>query len=407
MSKWYLLAPYVRALAERTEEFGRPPEDHDALRRFAEISYSRCVEWFGHPQDPKCPYAIRSNDTSYHTYCCFHPYYQLYNIYISDECKGEGNRYSSIGHEMYHRFTMRREGFFEELWMSELLAQETAYQLLKENGFEELAELRRTRICNQLDGRVDYRMVSTTKRPLGVPGAPPYPHEFVVAVNCIAAAFSTVLKWEIMRTATRFENMGDWLASLKPAERYCMRRLLNRPFHEDMPELAVEERARLGAALCLIGELEQAEEELRRCLQVAPHNAELRRQLGIVLMRAYKWTEAIYLYDENEQLGIGNSQMHLNFGRAYMEQGHYSEALIWLRRACMDPNRQLSGRWQIAKVFIRMDKRAWAREIWEEMLVLDREGKFKASVEKELYKYPLPEMVRVKPRRKQLQVVEV
>jgi Flp pilus assembly protein TadD/heme/copper-type cytochrome/quinol oxidase subunit 3 len=97
-------------------------------------------------------------------------------------------------------------------------------------------------------------------------------------------------------------------------------------------------RNNLGIALESAGRYEEAAEELREGLRLAPDNAALHDNLARVLERRGRSQEALVHFREALRLDPDNAATHTNLGVAYLRQGRLDEAVARFEKALeLDP----------------------------------------------------------------------
>lgn len=99
----------------------------------------------------------------------------------------------------------------------------------------------------------------------------------------------------------------------------------------------------LGTALTVAGELDRAEAEYRRALDIRPEYAQAHNNLGSLLLNTGRSDEAIGHLDEAARIDPGSAQAHYNLGAALRQKGLPREAVRQFTRAV-----QLNGDWPAA-----------------------------------------------------------
>lgn len=108
------------------------------LAAIAPRAYDFCVEHFGEPCDPQLPYEIHRDFAR--SLCSYTPLLRCYTIEIDKTRHDREQLCTSLGHEMYHRVTMRRSGAHRQPWLNETLAFLTQQAFLREKGFDVYAQ---------------------------------------------------------------------------------------------------------------------------------------------------------------------------------------------------------------------------------------------------------------------------
>ncbi len=91
----------------------------------------------------------------------------------------------------------------------------------------------------------------------------------------------------------------------------------------------------LGMYYSMQGRLAEAEEELRKAIQIDPRNYELHNNLGTVYRKQGDLVRAIQEYRLVLQLEPGDAMAHYNLGNVYLSEGNLPEAILEYR-ACLN-----------------------------------------------------------------------
>ena len=108
------------------------------LASIAPRAYDFCVEHFGEPCDPHLPYQIHRDFSR--SLCSHTPLLRCYMIEIDKKRHDQEQLCTLLGHEMYHRVTMRRSGVHRQPWLNEMLAYLTQQEFLRLNDYDDYAQ---------------------------------------------------------------------------------------------------------------------------------------------------------------------------------------------------------------------------------------------------------------------------
>lgn len=134
-----------------------------------------------------------------------------------------------------------------------------------------------------------------------------------------------------------------------------------------------------GTRLLGEGDRAGAERAFRQALGLAPGQAEVHANLGLLLEQSERWEEAEACYRRALELAPGQMQIHLNFGAMLTTQKRFAEAEAAYRQAlALDP--KSPGAWSNLGVLLACTKReAEAERCYRNALVLApeyRKGSF-------------------------------
>jgi len=127
----------------------------------------------------------------------------------------------------------------------------------------------------------------------------------------------------------------------------------------------------LGMALSDVGRLEEAEQYLRRVLQIDPHLTNARVALGVALQRQGKSADAVHVLEEAIQHDPTNPWAHRNLGACLANAGKVREGEQSFRRATeLNPADQAA--WLgLAQALERLDEIKKADEVYRKVIDVD------------------------------------
>ena len=124
----------IRETLKATKE---PIPNQKRCEELAADAYAYCTKLYGQPINPKRPYALIRGvgEASSCSYA-----WGWYIITLSPELGMIEDQCLTIGHEMYHRFTMHRTGLRRQVWLDETLAVFTSLGFLQQSEFSNIAD---------------------------------------------------------------------------------------------------------------------------------------------------------------------------------------------------------------------------------------------------------------------------
>ena len=283
----------------------QPIEDEN-LEAFA-AAYRQTEEWFGAPPDPEWPYQAWEG---HHGACRRNPIFRTYIISIEPGRVDYSARCSTIAHEMYHRFTMRKAGLHKQVWIDEMLAYQTESMTLLELGQSEYANRLAAWARKEpkpMDGAA-LRQVRRKREFLGV-GGPAYPEGFGSAIYRFSDALEALVNWEAMRQIVGASTWKAWFTTLPPSLIPLVKYILEFPDNEGP----------------IISESD-------------PNRVPLMRRLALALFRKGGIQDSIALYEQAISLKPKAYQAYHGLGFCYAEQGNAERAIEnWLKSLCLKP----------------------------------------------------------------------
>jgi len=257
------------------------PED---LEEFAERCKDKCCEWFGKPEDYDWEVYTFSGPLTY-SQCVANV--KQYWIVIDRVTLAEQDMKALsyyVANEMYHRVVWTLGGLRSKRWIDEIVADATAYELLRLEGFDlSPSKLHaHLRTFKKLPDEVlslqmlTWDLTDPKRRT---------PTEYRVTAILFGRALRNLVGWDVFRKIPGSANWAEWLAYVPEPQRAAAACLL-KPAVTDEPEtfaqydianLQVSELLLLGEALAFRGKFDEAIAVSNRVLSTDPGNVEAMR----------------------------------------------------------------------------------------------------------------------------------
>jgi hypothetical protein len=192
-------------------------EPHDpGLHEYADRAYTSCVGWFGPPPDEHWRYEIvRAPQRACAVKSWLH---RRYVLYIPSEYKKIEQQCATVGHEMYHRVTMRRRGLRELAWVDELVAFLAAERLLGEQGMEgyALQRMKRRLAATPRLPVTELHKVTMRRRFRAGALSTVYPPGFYEGIWDVGSRLAGLVDWNCICNLVTCAGWHEWLRSVPP-----------------------------------------------------------------------------------------------------------------------------------------------------------------------------------------------
>ena len=142
----------------------------------------------------------------------------------------------------------------------------------------------------------------------------------------------------------------------------------------------------LGMALSDMGQLDEAQEELRTAVKLAPDFTNARIALGVALQRQGNNTEAIAVLDEAVRRDPKNPWAQRNLGACLFKAGRLVEAEEHLRQAVMLAPKDQAAMFGLAEVLVALGRTKDAHDAYRKVIDLDEYSKIAEVAEDALRK---------------------
>lgn len=368
----------------------KPIKDDPDLIALADAAYACCVEWYGPPDDPELPVELVQGPWNR---CSRSRILRQYIIYLYPHCETMEQRCSAIGHEMYHRVTMRRRGLRRQPWIDEMIACLTAQWFLRQQGFSEYADFLQRWYSEQMErGTVAWLRKAARPNPIHrmfVPNSS-YIKRFYTSVTCVGMALDRVVASKDIRRILTAKTLADWINSLPSESRYSACRILELPPGDYRMTDSACAHIDLGCALMDLGDLEAAVIELQEALSKEPDNEDALFHLGCILYRQKRYQEAINAWLEVARLKSDNSAVRFNLGIISLKQEDCEAAIHWFEEVLRLQPDKAAAHYCLGDALWKKGEHAEAHAAWEKALALDVEGGTGIAARKALEEHPLP-----------------
>src|SRR5579884_1412962 len=216
--------------------------------------------WFGPPVDPDWQIEVyRYSWESSSISCC--RALRCYMLLLGNGCNTPERLCSSIGHEMYHRVTLRRRDLCHPVWIDEMLACLAGGWFLQHKGFHEYANYLHRYYCEQ-PGRVDVNRLRKVRRTYGIRRllrrGDVYPKGFYEGVIRLEYALEWIAGSQNILRIGKVKRLEDWIDSLPLENRYAACRVLQMPERNYPEPETARHHVNLARALFGIGDRDAA-----------------------------------------------------------------------------------------------------------------------------------------------------
>jgi len=388
---WFLKA--FNLLKEIIRTADAPLANQKECEAYAEDAFRYCVSLYGQPADAKRPYRLFKG-TGEQSACSYS--FGCYTILISPDCTTLEQQCMTIGHEMYHRVTMRRNGLRKQVWVDELLALLTSLWFLPQHGFSEYAD-------DVLEGytsspvKIDLRKLREYRRPpwyvnLKTLG-PKYPENFYTEIARLATALKHIVSGNDICRIIKANTLAEWIASLPEEKQYAVCCILE--VTSDGKKI-LKDNANLSNfrnALKAKGNRETAVIEFQKIAHLQPANG----SVFFYLARAYEDAEdtdkALAAYLKAYALDFSDCCLPNNVGNIFWHKKEYAAAAEWFQRAADGKPDWAKSYYWLGRSLNNIGKVGEAHEAREKVLTLNDE-EFINLAQKAMEENPLPDDIK-------------
>ena len=365
------MADDVKALSKALRE---PLPDKEFCHACAADALKFCTRLYGKPTDPQNSYQLFPGIRSSGSGCGYSP--GRYTIFISPHLETREQLCADIGHEMYHRVTMRRQGFQRQLWFDEMMASVTSRWFLRSQGFSDYEKCVKDHY-RALPGTVSVKALrevrySTLRLPLRTIWQQ-YPIDFYSDVARLGDALSRVTDPNDLPPVINHRSLEEWVASLPQMDQYAVCRTLELPTEGKL--LPDDKRLldRLFYALYRKGEHEGTVTEFQMIAGLQPANGAAFYFLGRAYLNLNQYETALKAFSRATSLGFQDEWLPHFSGIAYQCIDDLSSAVRCFEEATQgNPERGLSYyRWG-ESLYWSGDVEG-AQTAWEKVLTLEDE----------------------------------
>ncbi len=345
----------------------RLPHEEE-YERLAADALQACSEWFGPPVDPKRPvgYAVSPDNISACGY-----FFGQYMIALNPNLDTPAERCETIGHEMYHRVTMRRPGLRREMWIDEMMAFLAEQWFLTRHGFgERVRENRRRYNSRKEPADIDALRRFRLRRPLvNTTGMGAwYPPNFYPDVQRLATALNgggkrndlARLPWAKSRPAGVESRPADRRANV---DRLFVPSTPDRPSPDDL-----EENFRMGCALHALGRFDEAVARYRAARGRDGKKGFLFFSIALCLERAGHTDEAIDAYREAIQDNPDDEWTFYNLALIYRKRKDYPHAIECFEEALRRKPDWSTALCYLGTAYAKDGQREKALECWRRII---------------------------------------
>lgn len=323
----------IASIKAQLKAMNEPLRDGEQARAFADAAYQSCVEWFGPPPDPKrryelvnrifpggsCGYALGS-----------------YHISVSTTLTSPEQLCAVIGHEMYHRVTMRRRTLRREVWVDEMLAFYASLWFLERQGYRDYAGFLRDDAANEPEP-VDLSMLRSYRRISRFAamwrGVEPYPKDFYSGTERVGLALAKLVGGKSFRRLSQAKSWDEWLDSLPDHQHALVVCFLRLPGADKRIPVNADCHRCLGYAYRVIGQFDDALAEYQESLRLRPDDADTFFQMGFVFEQRQQPDKAAFVWTRAARLDPQNVWAASNLADEYYRREAYPAAIIWYKEA--------------------------------------------------------------------------
>lgn len=309
-----------------------PLRDREQARAFADAAYQSCVQWFGPPPDPKRRYELCNGIASGGS-CSYG--FGFYRIYLSSESCSPEQLCAIVGHEMYHRVTMRRRTLRREVWVDEMLASIASLWFLESQGYRDYAAFLRDEAAYEPEpvDLAGLRSFRRTSRLFAMwRGVEPYQKDFYPGTLRVGLALVSLVGSTALCRLSQAKSWDEWLDSLPNHQRALVVRFLRLPGGDKSVGLNAECHRCLGYAYHVTGQLEAALAEYEESLRLKPDVADTYLEMGFTFHKMNRKDEALDAWQNAARLDPENIWAAFNIADAYHARRNYPDAIAWYKQ---------------------------------------------------------------------------
>lgn len=270
-----------------------------------------------------------------------------------------------IGHEVYHRVTMCRNGMRRELWVDEMLACLSSYKILRSIGMDTYAFATEQACLERQHSRLNVhtlRQIRLKRNVLSGMQRHPYPTDFRVHVTNLGQALLSIVGWDQLSNLAFSTNLNEWKESLTKEQQSSVYYVLG--LSETSKPSMVEDQYKLGVALRWVGDLKGSIHYLQLALHSSPDDIYIRYDLSESLFRAKQIHDAIKHVEYLLKVDPENSRLRFTLGNFFMAAGNFDDAISHLQ-SCIDLDSDCAmAHYYLGQVFYAKQDTHGARKEW-------------------------------------------
>ncbi len=381
----------IELVGEAIKSSKEPLANEKECEAYAKAAYQYCIGLYGPPADSKQAYVL-TRGVSSDSGCSY--ILGKYTITLSPELETLDQLCMVIGHEMYHRITMRRKGLRRQIWIDEMLAFLTSLWFLQQQGFSSYAEYC-IGACQESADSIDLNALRTFRRPPWHKRlrdlSQAYPENFYTDIARVAVALKRIVDGNDLCRILKATTVDEWIASLPPAKQYAVCRVLEMPSDgKKMPETA-RDLDQFSRALEAKGDQALVIAEIAEVIRLQPENGGGFFYLGLAYQQARDFQVARDAYLTAIDLNFSDKWLPFNLGTTYWYLEDFASAARWYQEASTQNPDWAKASYYLGQALLKTNDLTGARAAWEKVLMLDDE-QFIKSAQKALDENPLPEM---------------
>lgn len=345
-----------------------PLRDGEQARAFAVAAYQSCVQWFGAPPDPKRRYELYNS--SFPQSSCGY-ILGSYHISVSTTLTSPEQLCVVIGHEMYHRVTMRRRTLRREEWVDEMLAFAASLWFLESQGYRDYAAFLRDDAVNKPEP-VDLPMLRSYRRISRFSamwrGVKRYPKDFYLGTERMGLALIALVGGKSFCRLSQAKTWDEWLDSLPAHQRALVICFLRLPDGDNSVGVNAECHRCLGYAYRVTGQFDNALAEYKESLRLRPDDADTLFQMGFVFEQRQQPDKAAFVWTRAARLDPKNVWAASNLADKYYRREAYPAAIVWYKEALKRRPNWPRALYYLGGALFHNGDVAEAREMWQRIV---------------------------------------
>ncbi len=363
----------IETIREMVKAEQEPLANAQECEAYAAAAYDYCVSLYGPPTDAGCSYILVKGVGNRST-CSYA--LRRYTIRLSPGLETREQRCMLIGHEMYHRVTLRRKGLRRQPWMDEMLAYLTSLWFLQQQGFSYYADFLKDN-DQKVPGRVDLDALRAFRPPalrerLRSPSMG-YPEEFYTDVGRLAVALGHIANDKDLCRIIKENTLEGWIDSLSAEKRYGVCRLLEMSSSGRKVPETTRDIHQFFNALVAIGDKASVVAELLEITRRRPSSGAAFFHLGRAYHDAKEFEAARDAYSTALDLNFPDKWLPYNLGSVCSSLKDYSSSVAWYQEATrQDPGWARALYFQ-GRALMNAGDLESARTAWEKTAGLDDE----------------------------------
>lgn len=337
----------------------------------AEEAYRGCGIWFVPPLDPERQYEIMA----WHYSACHYSWFLGdYTITISRRNSTVQEVCRSVGHEMFHRMTMRRPGLHQEMWVSEMLAFLASQWFLNEQGYGSYADYLHSYYIAQTEPvDISYlKRARRTRNPIRILTGQLYTPGIATQIPRLALALWELVNWKNVAQMVGASRLETWVQYLPETLHASVCRILELPCPSAFPDDG-DIYHRYATALAAIGRFEEAVTAHRTAMQMEPDRVDILSGLALTLFHNGDVDGAADLWEKAVAMAPENQNLCRNLAIVCEHRKDFDKALDWLVRA-LEQEASVQIHYDLGCVLIKKGDRQAALEAWQKVIDLNTDS---------------------------------